>query len=248
MIPPEDPAGDSPPTPEESAEAKKDCRRSLLKPAIVCGTAIIVLSLLHFTPLANEAMEFRNWRDHFDNQSWGTELAFAGIAALLIAAGIPRLIFFGIAGLLFGFVDGFCAAMLASMAGSYLSFSVVRWGFRNWVVERYGQRRFFQRVIRTESSVLSVFLIRQLPISNLFINVCLALTNITTFSFLAGSFLGFIPQGAAVVLIGSGVGEDVAWHGVVQLGAAAAVLYAISIIGWKFRPSRRQPTPPDPQP
>jgi hypothetical protein len=72
---------------------------------------------------------------------------------------------------------------------------------------------------------------RQLPISGLVLNVGLGLSPVTSGSFLLGSFLGFLPLGVVVTLVGSGVVEDHAWESVAQLLTAALVVL-FSGSGW----------------
>ncbi len=215
-------------------------RAGFRKPLIVLLVSLAVLVALHAGPWSPGMMEMWAWQERFDRRGIKEELAFAAIAALLIAVGVPRLALFGIAGFLFGFAEGLAVAMVAGVAGSWLCFAVVRWGFREWAVQRFGERRLFRHVTTAGSRVGSVFLIRQLPLSNAMVNAGLALTGIRTTTFLAGSFLGFLPNGAVATLIGGGIAEDHAWQGVVQLAAAAAILYFLGAAGLRRLGARRR--------
>lgn len=160
---------------------------------------------------------------------WGFTL-FSGV---LIFAGVPRLLFFALGGLLMGFAGGFPLALAASVTGSYASFVFLRWGSRDWLVKRCGNGGLLGRITGSEPTVASVFFVRQLPVSNLLINAGLAMGRVKAPVFLAGSLLGFIPQGAVATLIGSGVAEETWSHGAARLGIAAAIMAA----AWVLRPA-----------
>ena len=66
-----------------------------------------------------------------------------------------------------------------------------------------------------------------LPVSNVIINVGLALSHVGTRAFLLGSLLGFLPQGVVADIIRSGLAEDVPWAGAQQIGQPGVHLFAI---------------------
>ncbi len=203
----------------------------LKKLAIVLAAGGLILCVLHFTGLGDSLKDLRALHRVKDNAA--IELKFVLLSTVLIAVGVPRLMLFAAAGLLFGFVRGSGLAMLSSLAGSYACFSAVRWSGGEWARARFGNRRWFAKIAGIKPSIWSVCMIRQLPVSNLILNSCLALSRTGSLTFLAGSFIGFLPQGCVATLIGSGSSNSVAWKGAAQLASAALVL--LGILPWLWR-------------
>jgi uncharacterized membrane protein YdjX (TVP38/TMEM64 family) len=204
--------------------------------------AALILPLIHFTPLGDALANLLSMRDRLDGTGIQNELKFFVLASVLMAAGAPRLMFFALAGLLFGLLEGFVAAMCASLAGSLATFWLVRWAGRSWVTARLGRNRFFRKVTGIRPSALSVFFVRQLPVSNVFINATLALSSVRSRSFALGSLMGFAPQGLVALLIGSGVSADLLHEGALQLVGAGLALCGFSFWVWRWKFGKRSPS------
>ena len=136
---------------------------------------------------------------------WAPFIFFIG-STVLLAFGCPRLLLYGIAGMLFGFVKGLIIMQCAALVGSYGTFCIVRWG----------NLHLFSRYLFTHSAVQSllnaqntytVFLLRQVPVTALIMNCLLGATTVSHTAFLTGSFLGYLPSGIIALLIGSGIGK-----------------------------------------
>lgn len=194
----------------------------------------ILLPVVHFSPLGDSLGDIQAWREKIDGDGITNEIKFVGIVSVLIALGAPRLMFFALGGLVFGLVEGFLAATAASMIGSYATFVFIRWAGRDWITARLRKNRFFTKITRIRPNVMSVFVVRQLPVSGIFINATLALSTVRSRAFLIGSFLGFLPQGVVAALIGSGVSSEFLREGALHLVAAGAALAAISFCVWRF--------------
>ena len=169
-------------------------------------------------------------------------LYFVLLTAALMAVGTPRLLFYALAGFIFGFWNGLPLAVCGSLIGSYLAFRVARWAGREWLVQRFAHRPMFRRVAGTKSSVTSVALMRCLPLSNLIINLAFAVSSVRDRVFLLGTLIGFLPQGVIAVLVGAGVADDVAWEGVAQLSLAALLALALMGVGWRQHRTRKNNT------
>lgn len=220
------------PAPELEQVATYTSRKLLT--LLVVGAALLLL--IHTTPFGEHV---RNWdalAELFKAGGVRAEIYFVLISSFLIMLGTPRLLFCALGGFAFGFWEGMAWSLLSSLTGSFLAFRAARWGGRAWLTERFGQRRFFGRIVHAQPTVPSVVFIRMLPVSNGIINVALALSRVGNRAFLIGSLVGFLPQGVVAVIIGSGIAEDVPWAGAAQIGVAGVLLLAI--LYWASRQRR----------
>lgn len=215
----------------EAAESAGASERKLLVMALVVAACILVV---HLTPLKQYATNFQYWKDSMDRMGYLGSLAFGLVCTLLIAMGVPRLVFCAAAGMLFGFWEGFIIGQLTALFGSYLTFVFSRWGGREWVARRIENRRHLRELLR-RPSVFAVFLVRQLPIAGVVPNLVLGVTPVRHRTFLLGSFLGFLPSTAMVTIIGSGLGKQSLTHSMGQITAAMLGLGAASLIVWRLR-------------
>lgn len=200
----------------------------------ILGLALIVFFVIHFTPFA-EALDALTDLDQTLLAGGGGSAAawFVLITAGLMAIGMPRLVFYVLGGIAFGFWSGLLLALIGSLIGSFIAFRVARWGGRDWLIARFGKHRLFARISGTKPTVTSVALVRMLPVSNMILNVGLSLSRVGNRAFLFGTLVGFLPQGVVAVLIGSGVGEETVLQGAAQIGAAAIILVAVMV--WSAR-------------
>lgn len=212
--------------PGEPVETDASCRpfRRRVRIAVLIGLAAVAMVLLRLTPLGEWLMDFHRLRALLDEGNVWAELIFVPIVALLVAVGTPRLIFYGLAGVTFGFWKGLLLAQIGTSAGAYGTYLFVRWAGRDWASNWLDRHPSARRVLTIPPSVWSVVMARQLPIGGLVINIGLGLSPISSVHFLIGSFLGFLPVGIVVVLIAGGLVEDHAWESAAQLLAAALVV------------------------
>lgn len=202
----------------------------------LCALLLLVAVIITAAKTGLVSMDIHRLRDGMAARGLANGWGFLALASVLIFFGAPRLIFFALAGLLLGFGKGFALAMAASLLGSYLSFLCFRWLGREWVQQKYGHRSSISRITGIQPGVLSVFMVRQLPVGNVFLNAGLALSRVGSISFIMGSLLGFIPQGVVAGLIGSGASSDHATHaGALQLGIATLLLLFIPLWRWYTR-------------
>jgi len=207
----------------------------------------LLLLLLTVYAVLNFTTPGENWRDLMALRETLTAggprslTLFLGLATLLLTFGIPRLLLFTLGGFLFGFTGGLLSTLSAAMLASFICFSLFRWGGRQWVRERLGRQRLAGWITRLEPSVVSVFLVRLLPISNLMINISLSFSAVNIRTFLLGTFFGFLPLGTAASLIGSGLAGEGNWLSLMQLAMAALVLLIFAI--WFARNRQAQQSP-----
>ncbi len=231
----------------EEEKRPADRLRGVLRLLVLVGVVVGVLAMLHYTPLREIADDLQDLRDFIDSFGVRGEFTFAALTAVLMAVGSPRLIFYGLGGLLFGFWEGLAAALAGSLFGSVVMFRIARWGGRRWVRERFGEHRLFARIAKVRPTVMAVAMVRQLPLSNVLINVGLALSRVRSRAFALGTLIGFLPQGVIACLIGSGFADGLAWEGVAQIVVACCLLLALGIWALRRRAAGRACSGPDPQ-
>jgi uncharacterized membrane protein YdjX (TVP38/TMEM64 family) len=203
---------------------------------LVIGAALLLA--IHFTPFGEQVRNWDTLAELFKAGGIKAEVYFVLVSAFLIMVGTPRLLLCGLGGFAFGFWEGLLWSLCGSLIGSFLAFRAARWGGRQWLTDHFGQRRFFGRIVHAKPTVASVVLMRLLPVSNAVINIGLALGRVGNRVFLIGSLVGFLPQGAVAVIVGSGLAEDVPWVGAAQIGIAVVLLLALSF--WTSRKRRQR--------
>jgi len=209
----------------------KELRRLLILLAIAAAAFV----LIYFTPVGEITRDIHKLRAFLAGDDFWAEATYAAIVTGLVAVGAPRLMFYVLGGLAFGFWQGLMLAQAGSLIGSYITFCAVRSGGRGWLKERFGNHRLVGKAFHVRSSIKAVVLIRQLPLSSVMINSGLALSQVSARVFLIGSFIGYLPQGVIAVLIGSGVVDEKAMDGVGKLVAAGVVLLAGAFLLWRWR-------------
>jgi uncharacterized membrane protein YdjX (TVP38/TMEM64 family) len=194
----------------------------------------LALTLLHLMPARalHENVDMLQARLYAAG-AWAPLLFFLG-GALLSAAGFPRIPLSFAAGLFFGFWGGLGLALATSLAGSYATFCLGRWGGRDWVRKRV-QR--FKRVhfVMENQSFITVILSRLLPITNIVINLMLSLSAVRHRDFVLGSLVGFLPAAAIAVLTGGSVREPTSFTSVIYLVTAALIVLLVLVVAWQLR-------------
>lgn len=218
----------------------KELRRLLI---LLAGAGAVFL-LFYFTPLGAIARDVQQIRAFLKGDDLWAELLFTAMVTALVAIGIPRLMFYGVGGLAFGFWPGLLFAQLGALLGAWLTFFAIRHGGRDWLLSRFGEHRFMKKALRVKSSVKAVALIRQLPLHGLMITGGLALSQVSVPAFLIGTFLGYLPQGVIATLIGSGLLDERAMDGFVKLVVAGTVVLIGSLLlrRWQKKRGRRTVT------
>ncbi len=156
-------------------------------------------------------------------------LVFTVAAGLLTAAGLPRQIPAFIGGYVYGVAGGTLLATLGAALGCGLDFAYARFLGRDLV-----RRRFARRIARfdcflAQSPLAMSLIIRLMPVgNNLITNLAAGLTSIPLWPFLAGSFLGYVPQHLIFALVGKGVRVDPG----LRIGLAALLFVASTLWGF----------------
>lgn len=208
---------------------------------LICLTGCLLLvSVIYFTPLKSLLSDWESWVEYFREGGTSSGLCFMAVATLLITVGTPRLIFYTLAGLAFGFWQGLFWSVAACMAGSFFAFGITRWGLRDVVAHRFGHRMPCRALTDTSPSIMLVAVLRLLPISNLVINISLALSKIRLTTFLAGSMIGYLPQGVLAVLAGESLSGETVYTDYLQMLGFIALLWLVPLMARKYMLKNRQ--------
>ena len=242
----------SPPT--EGEELRLLRKKAIRKAAVLLGVVLVLLILTSLPPVRglvgkNEA----RLREVIEScGAWGPAAFVLGVA-VLVGAGVPRLVFCFLGGALFGFWGGLAASSAGTMMGySVVFFAVRRLGLREVLLRHHPTWGKLAAMLR-RNSIPAVILFRQVPLPGIAINTVLALSPIRGREFLLGSLVGMIPEGVPLTLFGAGLAGMTRerLETVVICLVGAVVLLAAGWIGWSLwtrRRSRKEPPPESPPP
>jgi uncharacterized membrane protein YdjX (TVP38/TMEM64 family) len=224
----------------ELAAVAPGLSRELKRLLLLLAGASLIFGVLYLTPLGAIVSDIHQLRAFLRGDDLYAEMIYLALVILLVAVGMPRLLFYGLAGLAFGFWKGLILAQCGALAGSYITFYAVRHGGRDWLRKNFASHRFVGKAFHIRSSVKAVVLIRQLPLSSVMISSGLALSHVSAKVFLLGSFIGYLPQGVIAALIGSGAVDETALEGFSKLLVAGVVLMvgAFLLRRWSKREMR----------
>ena len=206
----------------------------VLRAIVLAGSILGVMGVLHATPLGNKIT--------LDNIVWIRQvlapwgawawIVFAAVGTGLVSIGFPRIALAAIAGALFGALEGTILAQFAATLATAPAFFYCRWMGRDLATRRLGNRfRSLDRLLE-ERGFLVILMIRLCPVGNAFLTSCLAGVSAVPFgTFLAASFLGFLPENFIFALMGGGF----AAHFDFRLWSSIALLLLFSLFFiWYF--------------
>jgi uncharacterized membrane protein YdjX (TVP38/TMEM64 family) len=103
----------------EAADSAGASGRRLL---ILACVIIACIVLIHLTPLrqfvTGPDSAVQRWKEHLHGTGLRAFALFFSVSTVLIAIGVPRLFLCGIAGMVFGFVEGGILSQFSSLVGS----------------------------------------------------------------------------------------------------------------------------------
>jgi len=204
------------------------------KPLIVLAVVAVAFALVYFTPARKYLANIQSVKYWLLSLGWLGPAAWIGIVFLLVAAGMPRLLFCPIGGLAFGFWHGLLWTQVATLAGYYALFLFVRWGGRDFVLRHWPRVGRLKEHFHGHSAALLVFAVRQLPISGLIINFLLGLSPIRHRHFLLGTAFGILPEAIPFTLVASGMLKLTGGNTPLYIGAAVGVLLLVCAALWYF--------------
>lgn len=185
--------------PPASAKRRPVKRVLLLLVVLVCALVAVCCS-----PLRAWLHDAERVRRAIDSLGiWGYPSVVL-VSAIVIGCGIPRLLVCMVGSMIFGFWLGLLLTQSGAVLGYYGMFLFVRWGGREWVMQRWPKLRKWAGLIE-DKGLLGVILIRQVPLHGSLINLCLGLSGVKHRHFLIGSAIGLVPFAVPVALGSAGL-------------------------------------------
>lgn len=221
------PFDDKLPPAAQKDPGEPDARPSWKKLVLLIAGAAALVTLGYLSPLRDYLG--RGQEVSQEIQSFGAlaPLVLTVSVAMLVAVGVPRLLFCVIAGMALGFWSGLLWAQLGTLVGNYILFIIARSGGHDWA-ERFLSKRGTVRSFIQTRGALGVILARQLPLPGLIINLACALLPVRHRDFLLGTIVGQLPQAIPFTLIGAGMLQPSFKKSIGLIGLAVIV----SIIVW----------------
>jgi uncharacterized membrane protein YdjX (TVP38/TMEM64 family) len=204
------------------------------KPLIMLAVVAAAFALVYFTPARKYLGDIQSVKFWLLSLGWVGPAAWMGIVFVLVAAGMPRLLFCPIGGLAFGFWRGLVWTQVATLAGYYALFLFVRWGGGDFVLRHWPRVGRLKEHFHGHSAALLVFAMRQLPISGLIVNFLLGLSPIRHRHFLLGSAFGILPEAVPFTLVASGMIKLNGRNTPLYIAAAVGVLLLVCGALWYF--------------
>jgi len=213
---------------------KSKMRSFASKPLIMLAVVAAAFALVYFTPVRNYLGNIQIVKFWLLSLGWVGPAAWMGIVFVLVAAGMPRLLFCPVGGLAFGFWYGLLWTQVATLAGYYVLFLFVRWGGQDFVLRHWPRVGQLKKRFLGHSAALMVFTVRQLPISGLIINFLLALSPIRHSHFLIGTAFGILPAAIPFTLVASGMFKLTGRNTPFYMAAAVGIFLLVCAILWYF--------------
>jgi uncharacterized membrane protein YdjX (TVP38/TMEM64 family) len=193
---------------------------------------LIMLALglaFFFPPLQDWLRQGQTIKAQLVGFGFAAPLVFVAGTALLMVVGVPRLVLCSFAGAAFGPFWGLVWSQLGTLLGAYGTFLTVRTCGRTSILRRYPQLDRYSCRIR-KRGLLTVLLIRQLPMNSFHNNLLLGLSPVEHRDFLLGSLLGYLPLGLTAVLIGAGMVQTDLTRLVQYLAAGITVFFMLGFL------------------
>lgn len=220
------------------AETGRSMGRENRRILILVAVFGLFLVIAHFTPLKAWITNIQEWKVRVEQMGYWADAIFILACAGGVLVGLPRLPLCAGAGLIFGFVEGLTLSIIGSVMGSYGAFLMARAGARHAVLSRADRWPWLKKMLETPSW-LKVFWVRQMMLPGLVLNVLLGVTSVTHFTFLVGTFAGYLPLNIAFTLVGSGLGKGSLAQSLTRLLAALAVVNIVGWLVWRLVRSRK---------
>ena len=180
--------------------------------ALLAVLALIIILALIFPP--SRWVPAREWGAQLESAGLLGVLMFMGAGTLATGVGLPRQLLAFIGGLAYGIFPGLVVALMAALAGCYLTVRISTAFFSQLVRQRYPAFISQLDSLLQNYVFIKILMLRLQPLgTNLLTNVCIGFTSVPRWKFLLASGIGYVPQMLVFVLIGAGirVGSQFQW-------------------------------------
>ena len=177
-----------------------------IKAVVVFLVLLLSVILIHSTPVRERLEDIHAMSNDIKAFGVWAPAVYVASVALLVSAGLPRLLLCPIGGMVFGFFWGLLWSQTGTMIGYYATFIFVRWSGRDFILKRWPQLNRYKAFF-SKRGLFFVLFIRQLPIAGFYINIVLGLTHIRHRNFLLGTLAGILPEAIPATMIGAGIIE-----------------------------------------
>ena len=201
---------------------------------LLAGFLVLSTWLLTLTPWSRSATsEMQQWLSRQGGWAW---LAYVAAGIGLVSIGFPRIVLSALGGAMFGVALGTLWSQVAMTLAIIPPFLYSRHLGRELVARRMGRRLQRFDDLLGQHGFMVVLLIRLCPVGNNFLTNYLAgVTAIPLRTFLAASFVGYLPESFIFALLGSGLAD----HPQLRLWGGAVLFAAFSLFFiWYFRRSK----------
>ncbi len=221
----------------------KNPYKALLKGVVVFLTllgVIILTRVMDFSHLDTQWMDINIRRQGFQGI-----MLFIGLCAVTSALGFPRQALSFLGGYAFGAELGMLYATLGTTTGCALGFFYARLIGRSFITRLFSGRVARINNVLSRAPFTMALMIRFMPVgSNAITNLVGGITSIPAFGFIAGSFVGYIPQNLVFSILGSGMRVETFW----RVFLSASLFIISTALGWiLYRRHKASLQPEDPE-
>lgn len=206
--------------------------QNIVKSALLALVLVLALYAVYCSPVGSCLRPSQLSKVQQNLGIWGQWApVFFGVTGLVaIGVGVPRTAVAFLAGGVFGFWLGVFLAEATAVGGALFTFLWTRWARILWEQPagesiQPSRLKKFNDYVRAHG-FLTIFLLRQLPLPGVAVNIAGGLSAISVGAFVTGSALGFLPQSAIFTLYGSGLQENF-WLRVIL---SSLLLLSLSIV------------------
>ncbi len=216
--------------------------KDLLRVAVVGILFGTVAYLLSLPSVREQYLDIGHIRAWLRNRGWWGIAEFTLVCSLATGLGVPRLWVSALAGGLFGAVLGTVIGQTASILGAVITFTIARIMLRSVVLRRMppAMRIWYDRF--NKHGFFWLFYIRLFPFANATVtNILGGVSQVSLGTFLAATFLGYLPETVIFAIFGSSAAKKDALQFSIAFGAF--LIFLLAELTWQFLRRRRNSLP-----
>ncbi len=207
--------------------------KNIIKALLLLLVLLTGVAVIHLTPSRHFLKDVHSASIQIRSLGWWAPAVFTAAVAMLVFVGVPRLLLCPIGGMAFGLAWGLIWSQIGTVIGYYLTFLLVRWSGREFILNRWPQLNTYNEFFR-EKGILVVLLIRQMPIAGFYINMVLGVTHIRHANFLLGTFIGILPEAIPATLMGAGIIAMTPGKSIAAISVAVVFFVSVSSVAARY--------------